>query len=160
LDHVKKPVVAPRSLARRFSPYLLSVTLALVEASGCAVPRGDLGMSFNEKGISAIKKGSATQADVVRLLGAPDRLVETHDELIADYVYSDGKDFRINFGWPLGFISPVSYAPHDLALSGEGIGIQTFQVAFDSREVVQYADFRRGEAASQYQLSPFESRSP
>jgi hypothetical protein len=93
-------------------------------------------------------------------LGAPDRLVEAHDRLIADYVYSDGKYFRINFGWPLGFISPVSYAPHDLALSVEGIGIQTFQVAFDSREIVQYADFRRGEAASQYRLSPFESPSP
>jgi hypothetical protein len=50
------------------------VTLALVEASGCAVSRGDLGMSFNEKDISAIKKGSATQANVVRLLGAPDNV--------------------------------------------------------------------------------------
>ena len=60
----------------------------------------------------------------------------------------------------LEFISPVSYAPHDLALSVEGIGIQTFQVAYDARKIVQYADLRRGEAASQYRLSPFEGPSP
>ena len=86
-DHVRKPAAAPRSLARRFSPCLLSVTLALVGASGCAVSRGDLGMSFNGADISGIKQGTATQSDVVRLLGAPDNVIRLGDRDVFHYYH-------------------------------------------------------------------------
>ena len=110
--------------------------------------------------VAFIVPGKTTWREVASRLGAPDQLVGTHDGLIAGYVYSDGRYFRINFGWPLGFVTPVSYAPHDVALGVQGVGIRTFQVAVDSRGVVQYADFRRGEAAAQYRLSPFKNPSP
>jgi hypothetical protein len=110
--------------------------------------------------VAFIVPGRTTWDDVTNRFGAPDRLVSGRDGLIADYLYSDTRYFRIDPGWPLGFVGPVSYAPHSFALSVEGIGIQTFQVAFNSREVVKYAGFRRGEATSQYRLTPFESPSP
>jgi hypothetical protein len=86
--------------------------------------------------VAFIVPGTTTWDEVTGRLGAPDRLVSRHDRLIVDYEYSDSKYFRIDPGWPLGFITPVSYAPHDFALSVEGIGIEAFQVAFDLRQVV------------------------
>jgi hypothetical protein len=86
-DRVRKPLAAPRSLPRRFSPCLLSMMLALLVASGCAVSRGDLGMSFNGADISAIKKGVATQAEVVRLLGAPDNVIQLRDREVFHYYH-------------------------------------------------------------------------
>jgi hypothetical protein len=86
-DRVSKPVAAPRSLARRLSPYLLSMTLALVGASGCAVSRGDLGMSFNGADISAIRNGITTQTEVVRLLGAPDNVIQLGDREVFHYYH-------------------------------------------------------------------------
>jgi outer membrane protein assembly factor BamE (lipoprotein component of BamABCDE complex) len=86
-DRVRKPLAAPRSLARRFSPCLLSMMLVLLVASGCAVSRGDLGNYFNGADISAIKKGVATQAEVVRLLGAPDNVIQLRDREVFHYYH-------------------------------------------------------------------------
>jgi hypothetical protein len=97
---------------------------------------------------------------VTSRLGPPDRLAAIGGGLVADYFYSDSKSFNVNPGWPLGFLGPVSYAPHSLTLGGQGIAIHTFQVAVDSRGIVQYAAFRRGEAASQYRLWPFDGPGP
>jgi outer membrane protein assembly factor BamE (lipoprotein component of BamABCDE complex) len=71
-----KAAAARSSLARHFLPCLLSVGLAFATASGCAVTRGDLGTPFNGTAISAIQKGKSTQSDVVRLLGAPDNVIQ------------------------------------------------------------------------------------
>jgi len=125
-DHVRKTVVAPRSLARHFSPYLLSVTLALVEASGCAVSRGDLGMAFDEKDISAIKKGSATQADVVRLLGAPDNVIQLGDRDVFHYYH-----YTLKHGTFLVF-SRVNIAADELYVFFDRHGIVD-QVLFGPR---------------------------
>jgi hypothetical protein len=146
------------------SPRLTGAILAIgLNLAGCG-PIGWVRVTINHpleaQEVAFIVPGETKWDEVTTRLGTPDRLVAVHDGLIADYLYSDTRYFRVNPGWPLGFVSPVSYAPHDFAFSVEGIGIRTFQVAFDSREVVQYADFRRGEAASEYRLSPFESPSP
>jgi hypothetical protein len=109
--------------------------------------------------VAFVVSSRTTRADVTSRLGAPNEIAAARDGLVADYVYSDAKSFRINFGWPLGFVTPVSYAPHDLALGGQGIEVGTFEVAFDARGVVRDADFRRGNAASRYRLWPFETPS-
>jgi hypothetical protein len=70
-------------------PYLLSTTLAFAGAAGCAVTRGDLGVPFNNADISAAQKGRATQSDVVRLLGAPDNVIQLgHREVFHYYHYT------------------------------------------------------------------------
>jgi hypothetical protein len=59
----------------------------------------------------------ASWDEVTARLGAPDQLVRTGDGLALNYVSSDGKSFGVNFGWPLGFITPISYVPHDFKLA-------------------------------------------
>jgi SmpA / OmlA family len=88
-EHVKQLVSPPWSLAWRLLPYLLSTTLVLAGAAGCAVTRGDLGAPFNNADISAVQKGRATQSDVVRLLGAPDNVIQLgHREVFHYYHYT------------------------------------------------------------------------
>ena len=131
--------------------------------AGCGGPIGWVRVTVNHPlaphDVAFIVPGRTTWTEVTSRLGAPNRLAAAGDGLVADYLYSDGKSFTINPGWPLGFLGPVSYAPHSLVLGGQGIGTHTFQVAVDVGGTVRYADFRRGEAASQYRLSPFEGPS-
>jgi len=150
----------PGSRSPRRTGAVLAIGLSLAGCGPIGWVRVTINQPLDAQQVAFIVPGKTTWDEVTGRLGAPDRLVSRDGGLIADYEYSDGKYFRINPGWPLGFITPVSYAPHDLGLSVEGIGIETFQVSFDSRQVVQYAGFGRNKGASQYRLSPFESPSP
>jgi hypothetical protein len=67
------------------------LVLALVILQGCVVTRGTVGEPFKEEAISAIKKGTTTMAEVVSLIGAPDRIVRGNDREIFHYYYYDGK---------------------------------------------------------------------
>jgi hypothetical protein len=146
---------------------LLRVALAAAALglgmTGCG-PIGWIRLSFNRpldaRDVAFIVPGRTTWGEVTSRLGAPNRLGAVHDGVVIDYVYSDSRSFNVNPGWPLGFIGPLSYAPHSLSLGSQGVGVHTFQVAFDARGVVQYADFRRGQAAAEYRLSPFETTNP
>jgi hypothetical protein len=64
------------SSAPRLLVCLLGLTVTLAGTSGCAFSRGDLGVPFREADIATIRKGQTTQADVVRLLGAPDNVIQ------------------------------------------------------------------------------------
>jgi len=64
---------------------------ALVMLQGCVVTRGTVGEPFKEEAVSAIKKGKTTVAEVVSLIGAPDRIVRGNDREIFHYYYYDGK---------------------------------------------------------------------
>lgn len=65
--------------------------LVLVILQGCVVTRGTIGEPFKAEAISAIKKGTTTMAEVVSLIGAPDRIVRGNDREIFHYYYYDGK---------------------------------------------------------------------
>lgn len=71
------------------------VVLALVLNQGCVVTRGTVGEPLQEEAISGIKsgikKGTTTMAEVVSLIGAPDRIVRGNDREIFHYYYYDGK---------------------------------------------------------------------
>jgi hypothetical protein len=67
------------------------LVLVLVLLQGCVVTRGTVGEPFKEEAISAIKKGKSTMAEVVSLIGAPDRIVRGNDREIFHYYYYDGK---------------------------------------------------------------------
>ena len=73
-----------------FKP-LAGVILVLVLTHGCIVARGTIGEPLQEDAISAIKKGTTTMAEVVSLIGAPDRIVRGNDREIFHYYYYDGK---------------------------------------------------------------------
>ena len=137
-DHVRKPVAAPRSLARRrLLPCLLSLTLALAGASGCAVSRGDLGTSFNEADISAIRRGSATASDVVHLLGAPDNVIQLGDREAFHYYHYTLKHATF------------------LVFSRVNVAADELYVFFDRRGVVEQVLFGPRTNKLEFQFWPF-----
>ena len=105
--------------------------------------------------VAFIVPGETKLDEVVARLGAPDQLIEAKDGFAANYLYRDAKYFRVNLGWPLGFVSPTAYLPHDFVLERSASGADKFQVAFDERAVVRYAGFFRGAEAAKYKAWPF-----
>jgi hypothetical protein len=72
---------------------------------------------------------------------------------VVSYHFLDAKYARINYGWPLQFVSPVSV---DMILAGGGLATDVFQVAFDSQWVARQQAFAKHVQASQYRLWPFK----
>jgi hypothetical protein len=107
--------------------------------------------------VAFIVPGRTSLDEVVARLGAPDQLVGTHNGFAMNYLYRDAKYFRVNLGYPLDYVSPTSYLPHDFVLARSASGADTFQVAFDARAVVQYAGFFRGAAGADYNPWPFDA---
>jgi hypothetical protein len=64
-------------------PFLFLAALTLL-AQGCAFSRGTWGDELRDEDIQMIKRGN-TRADVVRTLGAPDRIVEANGHEIFQY---------------------------------------------------------------------------
>jgi len=58
---------------------------------GCAFSRGTLGDEIRADAITAIKKGSSTKAEVLALLGAPDRLLQVNGRDVFQYYRYDAK---------------------------------------------------------------------
>ena len=76
----------------RFKPVTgIIIVLVLVLTQGCVVSRGTVGEPLQEDAISAIKKGTTSMAEVVALIGAPDRIIRGNDRDIFHYYYYDGK---------------------------------------------------------------------
>lgn len=143
---------------------VLALAASGLGLAGCGGPfgwtRATLNRPLHPADVAFIVPRETTWSEVTERLGAPDDLVRTGDGVAADYVSRDSRSFSINFGWPLNFVAPVSYAPHDLVLGGRGVGNRTFEVAFDAHGIVTYAGFVSDAAASQYRLWPFSSPSP
>jgi hypothetical protein len=144
----------------RVAGALLASVLSLVGCGPIGWTRVTVNRPLHAQDVAFIVPHLTTWDEVTRRLGAPDALLRTGEGLAADYFYSDSKSFSVNFGWPLGFVTPVSYLPHSFVLGGQGMGIPAFQVAFDARGVVTYTGFLPGASASQYRLWPFSSPSP
>jgi outer membrane protein assembly factor BamE (lipoprotein component of BamABCDE complex) len=77
-------VVAPLTGSHRIGVLSSIAVLCLVLLSGCAFNRGTWGDELRDEDIQMIKKGN-TRADVVKTLGAPDRIVEANGHEIFQY---------------------------------------------------------------------------
>jgi outer membrane protein assembly factor BamE (lipoprotein component of BamABCDE complex) len=75
---------------RPFHPLLLLAFIAML-LQGCAFSRGTLGDEVTTDAISSIKKGVTTKADVLALLGAPDRVLPLNGRDVYQYYRYDGK---------------------------------------------------------------------
>jgi outer membrane protein assembly factor BamE (lipoprotein component of BamABCDE complex) len=58
---------------------------------GCAFSRGTLGDEIKADAVTSIKKGSSTKAEVLALLGAPDRLLQVNGRDVFQYYRYDAK---------------------------------------------------------------------
>ena len=74
------------------SPHILAgVAFALLLTQGCAFSRGTLGEDINAESVNAIKKGVTTKAEVLSLLGAPDRMLQLNGRDLFQYYRYDAK---------------------------------------------------------------------
>ena len=67
------------------------IILALVMTQGCAFSRGTIGEDIKSESVAEIKKAATTKADVLALLGAPDRLLQVNGRDVFQYYRDDAK---------------------------------------------------------------------
>src|SRR5690348_13192652 len=68
-----------------------AVAGAIVFTLGCSFSRATLGDEFNASQIETIKKGETSRADVVAILGAPDRVLPMNGQELFQYYRYDAK---------------------------------------------------------------------
>jgi type IV pilus biogenesis protein CpaD/CtpE len=73
-----------------FRRSLLLMSLAIL-LQGCAFSRGTLGDDIRAEAVTAIKKATTTKAEVLSLLGAPDRLLQVNGRDVFQYYRYDAK---------------------------------------------------------------------
>jgi type IV pilus biogenesis protein CpaD/CtpE len=73
-----------------FRRSLLLMLLAIL-LQGCAFSRGTLGDDIKSEAVAAIKKATTTKAEVLTLLGAPDRLLQVNGRDVFQYYRYDAK---------------------------------------------------------------------
>lgn len=64
---------------------LLLVATAATLLQGCAFFRGNYDDDFKQEDVESIKIGTATRQDVAEILGAPERVIQVHDQQIFHY---------------------------------------------------------------------------
>ena len=64
---------------------LLLAAVAATLLQGCAFVRGNYDDDFKQEDVESIKVGSSTRQDVAELLGAPERVIQVHDQQIFHY---------------------------------------------------------------------------
>mgnify|MGYP007017513077 CR=1 FL=1 len=133
--------------------------LWLTTLSGCL--RGPViwrRMTLNQpltvQDVSFVVNGKTSLSEVVETLGAPNQMLSSNGGVVARYQFTDGKFFRVDFGWGLRFLIPF-YSP-DLVLGRGGTGIDAFQVTYNDHWVVQDHGFAFHSQASEYRLWPFK----
>lgn len=67
------------------------IVLVLVLTQGCAFNRGTLGDDIRPEAVAEIKKATTTKAEVLSLLGAPDRLLQVNGRDVFQYYRYDAK---------------------------------------------------------------------
>lgn len=72
----------------RSLPVLMTVGLLV---QGCAFSRGTLGDDIKSEAVTSIKKGTTAKAEVLSLLGAPDRLLQVNGRDVLQYYRYDAK---------------------------------------------------------------------
>jgi hypothetical protein len=131
----------------------------LATLSGCfrgpvAWQRVTLNQPLTAQDVSFVVNGKTGLSEVVEKLGAPNQMLSSTGGVVARYQFTDGKYFRVDFGWGLRFVIPF-YSP-ELVLGRRGTFIDTFQVTYNDRWVVQDHGFAFHSQASEYRLWPFE----
>jgi len=70
---------------------ILFLTAAVFIVQGCAFSRGTLGDDISSETVAAIRKGETTKAEVLTLLGAPDRMLQMNRRDVLQYYRYDAK---------------------------------------------------------------------
>lgn len=74
-----------------FRRSLLLLMFLTILLQGCAFSRGTLGDDIKSESVAAIKQATTTKAEVLALLGAPDRLLQVNGRDVFQYYRYDAK---------------------------------------------------------------------
>ena len=117
-----------------------SLVLAVVAAAllqGCAFFRANYDDEFKQEDVESIKIGSSTRQDVATILGAPERVIQVHDQQVFHYY-----NYTLKSGTVL-FFSRTNVVGNDL------------YVFFSSDGIVQQVVMGRQKPPPKLQFWPF-----
>ena len=69
----------------------ICIVSSVILTQGCAFSRGTLGEDIKSESVAAIKKATTTKAEILALLGAPDRLLQVNGRDLFQYYRYDAK---------------------------------------------------------------------
>jgi hypothetical protein len=128
---------------------LLTLCLTI---SNCSVRR----VNFNEPipggALTFIKPGETTLQEIVDRLGAPDDIVTTTGQFIAEFKWSTTRSSSLDFGHVFKVVSPVSPS---MTLSGTGINVERFLVICDEHLIVRSHAFGKVDEHAFLEFWPF-----
>lgn len=101
---------------------------------GCSVRRVNFNAPITQEHLSFIQPGLTTLHQIVERLGAPEDLIVTPSELIAEFKWSTTRSASLDLGYLFKLVSPVS---PPVTLSGTGINIERLLVICDGQLVVR-----------------------
>lgn len=116
--------------------------------------RVTLNQPLTAQDVSFVVNGETSLSEVVEKLGAPNQMLSSNGGVVARYQFTDGRYFRVDFGWGLRFLIPF-YSP-ELVLGGGGLGTDAFQVTYNDDWVVQDHGFAFHSQSSEFRLWPFK----
>lgn len=138
----------------------LFACLGLLVLLGCAActpitwERVTLNRPLGGKDIGFIAPGRTSWTDVIARLGVPGYLSPLADGFLATYFYYDAADFSVDFGWPLGFIGPISRLPHQMQVGTTGIGTDMLQIGVDRNGLILFAAFVAAKHPGEFRALP------
>jgi len=116
---------------------LLFAAAAATLIQGCAFFRANYDDEFKQEDVESIKIGASTRQDVTNILGAPERVIEVHDQEIFHYY-----NYTLKSGTVL-FFSRTNVVGNDL------------YVFFSSDGIVQQVVLGRQKPPPKLQFWPF-----
>jgi len=118
----------------------------------CSVRR----VNFNEPiaggALTFIRPGETTLQEVVDRLGAPEDIITTTDQFIAEFKWSTTRSSSLDFGHVFKVVSPVTPS---MTLSGTGINVERFLVICDNRLIVRSYAFGKVDEHAFFEFWPF-----
>jgi len=120
--------------------------------SSCSVRR----VNFNEPiaggALTFITTGETTLQQIVDRLGAPEDIITTGDQFIAEFKWSTTRSSSLDFGHVFKVVSPVTPS---MTLSGTGINVERFLVICDDRLIVRSYAFGKVDEHAFFEFWPF-----
>lgn len=140
-----------KRVVKKTLPSLVAVVVCL-SFMGCNVVRVTLNTTLTPENVAFIVPGKTTLTEVITKLGTPDTLTDADSGVVATYRFLDLKYSRVNFGW---LAKPWTPVDPDLIFSRTRLGVDEFQVFYNSDWIVVQQGFQRSLIRPPFHPYPF-----
>lgn len=140
-----------KRVVKKTLPSLVAVVVCL-SFIGCNVVRVTLNTTLTPENVAFIVPGKTTLTEVITKIGTPDTLTDADSGVVATYRFLDLKYSRVNFGW---LAKPWTPVDPDLIFSRTRLGVDEFQVFYNSDWIVVQQGFQRSLIRPPFHPYPF-----